>query len=129
MQYVENGDLQALYDYILINEDYSLDRTVELPAEHHRYHPEKFYPINEIYNFIDADGPILWDKLKDGDLVYVSRWLKKGGNSKIRHPVTGDTIAHVNFALCRLLRNELAKGFEQELNYNAVEALLTEHAQ
>lgn len=123
MNFLREGKFDELYEYILRSNDFSLDRTTTVDLDYALPgYPENYMIVGAIYDFISEGGPALWNALLTGDICYVRKWILSGGNRMIRHPVSGDTIAHVNYGMCRLLRKELQTNYELELNYMYLEA-------
>lgn len=125
MDFLLSGRLKELYDFMIENPEFEgLDHRVPLPYNYRQYgHPEPFYPIVAICEFMVNDGPALWELgVERNDAAYVKQWIKKGGDITIRHPVTGNTIAHDNYSLFLSLDLPNALEILFMTNYNDIEA-------
>lgn len=107
MNYIETGDISGLYDALIEDPDLftGLDTQVELVALSDDYkYPESYKPVQEILEFKSSGGVELWEMLYNEDVKKIHQWLDEGGDVFIRHPVTGDTIAHINYKIFQALQ-------------------------
>lgn len=109
MELIEENKLNALFSYILEGNDYSDLLSMPLPREYALpNHPERFLPAKLIVDFIERDGHLLWQYIKDEDYRKVYDWsLVPGHELYIQHPLTGDTIFHVDPGLSELFADDV----------------------
>lgn len=109
MELIEENKLNALYAYILNGNDYSELLSIALPDEYILpNHPSPFYPAQAIVDFLKNDGHLLWQYIKDEDYRNVYNWsLVPGHELYIQHPLTGDTIFHIDPGLSELFAEEV----------------------
>lgn len=109
MELIKNNELYNLYEYIKDGNDYSDLLTVPLPREHLLpNHPDPFYPAKAIVEFIQMDGPKLWADIKNEKFKAVHDWaIVEGHDLHIQHPLTGDTIFHVQPILESLFAEDI----------------------
>lgn len=109
MELIEHNQLNALYAYILANNDYSDLLSMPLPREHMMpNHPSPFYPARAIVDFFAQDGHLLWQYIRDEDYRRIYDWsLVPGHELYIQHPLTGDTIFHADPSLADLFEADV----------------------
>lgn len=57
-------------------------------------YPRGYDPFFAIELFLNNNGPELWENVNN--ITYVNEWLKNHPYHLLQHPVTGDTIYHMN---------------------------------
>lgn len=123
-----NISVQELFDIAIKNKNnknlskilknYSINDLSEFPIE--------YDPHFAIELFFNSKGIELWENAKN--YTYIERWLKQCEYTLLQHPVTGDTIFHINPNIIQIFNLNVALNNVQNFSgvpvkYNALKEI------
>lgn len=121
IEMIKSGEVDLLYQVILNKEfDFNLETLFSfvLPQKFSKTnHPNPFYPVKEIVEFIENGGDELFRLLKEDEFDEIYKWSKTH-DIGLQHPITGDTVFHHQYSLCNLFNDEQLINIHNRLNFD-----------
>lgn len=82
-------------------------------------YPEDYDPYFAIELYFNNNGIELWENSKN--YAYINEWLNKCPYTLLQHPVTGDTIFHLNPNIIQICNQDYSLNYVQ--NFSGVSVL------